>query len=183
LKNVARIQDEQRAEDIEADAPKLAPSLRRHETVYSPQVADDDDDDDPVEVQPKVIGPGDESLEEEDLQPVADQVDSEIDEWFDEKPESEENNLEAVVIAGQGQLPKKKKKGDGLRDVIVALRKNLPQAGGNSKLDINLVTKVPPPIPAPKGSKKPRPLCVLFTSWRKYPADLTFSRQLLTPKR
>ena len=39
LKNVARVQDQQRDKDIKADIPKVAPSLRRHNTqVYHQDV-------------------------------------------------------------------------------------------------------------------------------------------------
>ena len=164
LKNVARVQDQQRDEDIEADIPKVAPSLRHHKTQAYLQdvpsmVVDDDDDNDNngfVVVETEKASLRDESIDETD--PLSGDGATKINDWFDNK--SEENNLE-IMIEEEGEVkrPKKKKKGEGVHVLVESLRKNLPTAE-NSKLNLNLVM-APPPIPVPK-SKKARPMCVEF---------------------
>jgi hypothetical protein len=67
----------------------------------------------------------------------------------------------------QAEEPPKKKKGDSLQDVVASLCKNPPGNGANSKLKMNLVTKVPPPIPAPKG-KKPCHCVCNFSSYKYF---------------
>ena len=156
LKKVAEIQDRQVEEDITTSVPKVAPSLRRQERKAS---SVPEDNDTPNEASPVENAAGsqrvylmDEEMSEEEVAPVplVRPPEPDYDDWF---------NFKSDPAYGLGETPKKKKKkGDGLRDVVATLRKNPPQAGANEKLKINLVTKIPP-IPAPKG-KKPRSLCV-----------------------
>ena len=164
LKNVARVQDQQRDKDIEADIPKVAPSLRRHNTqVYHqdvPSMVIDDDEEEEedafVLVETEKTSLRDESIDEVD--PMSGNGATKINDWFDDK--SEENNLEIMEEEeGEVKRPKKKKKGKGVRVLVELLRKNLPTAE-NPKLTLNLVM-APPPIPVPKG-KKARPMCVDF---------------------
>ena len=157
LKKVAEIQDQQHVKDIYASIPKMAPSLRRHEKPAN-EVPDDDnalEEALPVEMlETQQVDPMDEdlSVDEEDAPPVASKKRLAPD-YYDYWNFGSDEHIAT-------ELPKKKKKGDGLRDVVVALRKNTPSE--NLELKMNLVTKVPP-IPAPKGKgKRPRSLCVQF---------------------
>jgi hypothetical protein len=199
LKKVAEIQDQQQADDFEANIQKLAPSLRRWEK-KSYQVPDDNDalhEAIPVEteVETQEVDPMDEglSIDEEDAPPMQRQrlAEPDFDDYSNFKSGDEEGVLrkrpvpyynyfnfgsddeDLAPIAARKEPPKKKKKGDGLRDVVATLRKNPP--GENSSKVKMRVTQVAPPIPAPKGKVKARPLCVqFFTSYPNIFADRSF---------
>ena len=166
LNKVAEVQDRQQKEDIEANVPKVAPSLR-HQKQKASRVPDDNnslrDEDAPEPVVNAVetqVDPMDEylSMDEEDETPVQAapvriaKPAPDYNDWFNFGSDQEDGPIAE-------EPPKKKKKGDGLRNVVATLRKNPP--GENAALKVNLVTKVPP-IPALNG-KKPRSLCVNFS--------------------
>ena len=174
LKKVAGIQDRQVEEDIMTSVPKVAPSLRRQERKASsvPEDNDTPNEASPVEnaAESQRVYLMDEEMSEEEVAPVplVRPPEPDYDDWF---------NFKSDPAYGLGETPKKKKKkGDGLRDVVATLRKNPPQAGVNEKLKINLVTKIPP-IPAPKG-KKPRSLCVPIYIISEYFTDQFSSPRL-----
>lgn len=157
LKNVAEIQDQQHVKDINASVPKMAPSLRRHEKQANEVLGDENALREAEAFTAKTldtqqVDPMDEdlSVDEEDALPVPSKKRLAPD-YYDYWNFGSDEDIAT-------ELPRKKKKGDGLRDVVVALRKNVPSE--NLELKMNLVTKVPP-IPAPKG-KRPRSLCVQF---------------------
>ena len=97
------------------------------------------------------------SMDEEDETPVQAPVciaksAPDYDDWFNFRSDQEDGPIAE-------EPHKKKKKGDGLRNVVATLQKNPP--GEIVALKVNLVTKVPP-ILALNG-KKPRSLCVNFS--------------------
>jgi hypothetical protein len=159
LKNIAKIQDRQQVKDSQANIPKVV-LLLRHQDKHAntvPNTADDNDaPNDPFPEESQQVDQMYKGIsvdEEDELLPVVQskaQAEPEFYNYF---------NFGSDEDAGAEEPPKKKKKGDGLQDVVTSLCKNPPGNGANSKLKLNLVTKVPPPIPAPKG-KKPHPLCV-----------------------
>jgi hypothetical protein len=207
LKKVAEIQDQQQDDDFEANIQKLAPSLRRWEK-KSNQVPDDNDalhEAIPVEteVETQEVDPMDEglSIDEEDAPPMQRQrlAEPDFDDYSNFKSGDEEGVLrkrpvpyynyfnfgsddeDLAPIAARKEPPKKKKKGDGLRDVVATLRKNPP--GENSSKVKMRVTQVAPPIPAPKGKVKARPQCVqFFTSYPIFLLTVLFTMALTSPK-
>ena len=164
LKNVAGIQDQQHIEDSENNVAKVAPSLRRHDTLASypcarrvvPSMADDTTM--VGESEKESAGPRDQSLDEVDQAgdgaTEACTPEPEENDWFDDRSASEEN-VPVDVVADEEERPRKKRKGDGIRTVVESLRKSLRPTGeageGASKLKINVVNMPPPPIPTPKG--------------------------------
>jgi hypothetical protein len=175
LKTVAEVQDEQQAEDVEEEVLVVAPSLRRHKTHLQCHInasaADTSDSTGTDSEKEKTDTNNDKS----DADPPDDDGYIETDEWVEDKapaPECSDSELadveeEVKQVAGERGKPGKgskgkKKKGDEMRRLIDTLRKN-PRPVGDipKKLDLVLVTKVPP-IPAPKG-KKARAMYV-FTS-------------------
>ena len=175
LKNVAKVQDRQQAEDVEEERRVVAPSLRRHETLLTPHInastADEstdsekektDTNDDESDAGPP--DPPDDSYVETD-EYVEDK--SPAPEYSDAEMADIEEDLEVKQVAVQRSKPGKgtkgkKKKGEEIQTLINTMHKN-PRPVGEipKKLDLVLVTKVPP-IPATKG-KKARATCV-FTS-------------------
>ena len=174
LKKVANVQDQQQAEDIEEERRVVAPSLRRHETLL------------PRHIDPSAADAADESTDSEkektdtnddksNAGPPDEDGYVETDEYVEDRSPSPEPSdaemadIEEEVKRDTGRCRKpskgtkgKKKKGSEMQALIDTLRKN-PRPTGEimNKLDLALVTKVPP-IPAPKG-KKARAMCV-FTS-------------------
>jgi hypothetical protein len=144
LKNIAKIQDQQQVEDSQANIPKVAPSLCHQDKHANtvPNTADDNDapnDPFPEESQQVDLMYEGISVDEGDKPlPVVQrkaQAEPEFYDYF---------NFGSDEDAGAEEPPKKKKKGDGLQDVVTSLCKNPPGNGVNSKLKLNLVTKVPP---------------------------------------
>lgn len=165
LKKVAKVQDQNHDEDIEANIPILAPSLRRHETrgTIVTNTADGDItlDDDLVVAETESVNPVDEDLDEDDPPvPVISERQAEINSWYD---------FGSDLSTGEQPPKKKKKKGDGTRELVGTLRKN-PPARENPKVNINVfakpTNKVPPP--RPKGKQpQPRSLCVFIVTWHR----------------
>lgn len=194
LKKVAEIQDQQQHNDFKASIQKVAPSLRCEKKVD--QVPDDNDAFDkaiPAEkaVETQQVDPMDEGLGiDEDAPPMQRQrlAEPEFDDYSNFKSGDEgvprkrkvayydyfnfgTDDEDLAPIAAREPPKKKKKKGDGLRDIVATLQKNPP--GENSKVKMNLVTQVPP-IPALKGKVKAHPLCVEFYIYPNIIADRYF---------
>ena len=156
LKSVARIQDKHQTEDVRAQQPVIAPSLRHRGATLPPGrlqvVPGAADDDSEAEGEEYHVG----SL----LATVVSEGegDTELDKWFDSDPKEPEevpsDKDEDDIEEGQGQgqrRTKKKKRGDGLPALVDSMRKH---PIGPKKHNVNLVNKVPP-TPTPKG-KRPR---------------------------
>ena len=170
LKRVANVQDQQQAKDVEEERRVMAPSLHRHETLL------------PRHINASAADAADESTDSEkektdtnddksNAGPPEDDGYIETDEYAEKRsqtPELSDAEMadieeEAKRVARQCKGTKgKKKKGKEMQAFIDTLRRN-PRPAGEipGKLDLALVTKVPP-IPAPKG-KKARAMYV-FTS-------------------
>ncbi|KAI9441893.1 hypothetical protein H4582DRAFT_2074070 [Lactarius indigo] len=131
LKKVARIQDQQELEDIEADQPTVAPSLYVTE-------ADKESD---------------KYLSEEEAAPVIE--DGEREEMGPGEGEGEDDG---DIDDGKGEggksksKSKKNPKDDSMRVLIKSYRKQPRLVARKSMIDVSLVNKVPP-IPATKGKK------------------------------
>jgi hypothetical protein len=124
LKNVAKIQDRQQVEDSQANILKVAPSLRHQDKHANtvPNTADDNDapnDPFPEESQQVDLMYEGISVDEEDEPlPVVQrkaQAEPKFYDYF---------NFRSDEDAGAEEPPKKKKKGDGLQDVVTSLCKN-----------------------------------------------------------
>ncbi|KAI9433680.1 hypothetical protein BJY52DRAFT_1231463, partial [Lactarius psammicola] len=133
LKHVANIQDRQQSEDAEAGRRVLAPSLRRHETLL---------------VVPSHTDAGTEK------------GDTEIDKRTEEEvAQADDNRWQATWVMGERgeeQPRKTKKKGDPMRVLIDSLRKQSRPSG--KSIEVSLVTKGTPPVPATKDLHHPPPL-------------------------
>ncbi len=138
LKHVASIQDQHQTEDTEADQPVLAPSLRRHETLLvMPRHTDLSTEKDDTDIDK-------ETEREEEVAQVN------IDGEEQETGIGEDSSNMDDGGEGEEQCRKTKKKGDNMRILIEALRKQ-PRPSGKL-MDVSLVAKVPL-ILAAKGKK------------------------------
>lgn len=165
LKKVANVQDQQQAEDVEEEEQVMAPSLCRHETRL------------PRHINTSAADTANESTESEmektdtnnnrsNTGPLEDDRYIKTNEYVEDRSQSPElsdavmADIEEKVkwVADQHGKPSKgtkgkKKKGEEMQAFIDTLRKNpCPVGEIPGKLDLMLVTKVPP-IPAPKGKK------------------------------
>jgi hypothetical protein len=173
LKYVASIQDQQHEDDVDAQRPVVAPSLRRRKTVIMPK----------CRLGGLQAGPGPtgddipESEQDADMMLLEGEGDTEVDDWCKDQAEDspseeemdiDEGDQEAVdEVQDQGPRRFKKKKGDGLPALIDAMRKHPRLPPGNLKTpNVGLVSKAAP-TPARKG-KKARALCVVTSDSQVY---------------